>query len=178
VPNLIRHCAVLRLAHHGSRNGTDARWLEYVRPRLGVASVGATNDYGHPHAQALALLARLGIPLLRTDRDGTVAVASDGRRWWIEARRHPTRGPPGGDAQVGVAGHREQRGGGSKNPDRPIDLNSASQAELEGLPGIGPVLARRIIEGRPYHPVEDLLRVNGIGKARMEKIRPLVRVQQ
>src|SRR4051794_2618978 len=43
-PNLIRNCAVLKLAHHGSRNGTDARWLEFVRPRLTVASLGATND--------------------------------------------------------------------------------------------------------------------------------------
>src|SRR5947199_3465640 len=33
-PSLIRDCNVLKLAHHGSRNGTDARWLGIVRPRL------------------------------------------------------------------------------------------------------------------------------------------------
>ena len=40
VPQLVRDCTVLKLAHHGSRNGTDARWLGLVRPRLAVASLG------------------------------------------------------------------------------------------------------------------------------------------
>ena len=40
VPDLIGNCTVLKLAHHGSRNGTDARWLSLVKPRLAVISVG------------------------------------------------------------------------------------------------------------------------------------------
>ena len=81
VPQLVRDCTVLKLAHHGSRNGTDARWLGLVRPRLAVASLGAGNEYGHPHPETLSLLARYEIPLLRTDRDGTVSVVSDGKTW-------------------------------------------------------------------------------------------------
>ena len=57
---------------------------------------------------------------------------------------------------------------------RPINVNTATMAELEALPGIGPVLARRIIEGRPYASVDDLDRVKGIGPKRLEEIRPLV----
>ena len=45
---------------------------------------------------------------------------------------------------------------------------------MEALPGIGPVIARRIVEGRPYRSVEELERVKGIGKKRLEEIRPLV----
>jgi competence protein ComEA len=45
---------------------------------------------------------------------------------------------------------------------------------LEALPGIGPVIARRIMEGRPDRSVEELERVKGIGKKRLEEIRPLV----
>jgi len=56
-------------------------------------------------------------------------------------------------------------------------VNTASQAELETLPGIGPVIARRIIAGRPYRSVEDLDRVKGIGPKRLEEIRPLVTVE-
>jgi competence protein ComEA len=55
-----------------------------------------------------------------------------------------------------------------------INVTAATAAELEALPGIGPVIARRIVEGRPYRSVEELDRVKGIGKKRLEEIRPLV----
>jgi competence protein ComEA len=59
-----------------------------------------------------------------------------------------------------------------------IDLNSATQAQLETLPGVGPVLARRILETRAhlggYQHLEQLLEVPGIAKVRLERIRPLV----
>ncbi len=60
-----------------------------------------------------------------------------------------------------------------------IDINHASQKELETLPGIGPVLAQSIIsyrENQPFRSVEDLLKVSGIGPKRYEKIRHLVTV--
>jgi beta-lactamase superfamily II metal-dependent hydrolase len=83
-PDLIRDCTILKLAHHGSRNGTDARWLAAVRPGLAVASMGAHNEYGHPHRETLSLLRHDGIPLLRTDQLGTIVVQSDGRTWHVE----------------------------------------------------------------------------------------------
>jgi DNA uptake protein ComE-like DNA-binding protein len=55
-------------------------------------------------------------------------------------------------------------------PPRPADLvsiNTATQAQLESLPGIGPVLAQRIIAARPYHRLQDLDRVPGLGAGRL-----------
>ena len=59
-PELVRDCTILKLPHHGSRNGTDARWLQAVRPELAVASLGKNNDYGHPHSETISLLRRIG----------------------------------------------------------------------------------------------------------------------
>jgi beta-lactamase superfamily II metal-dependent hydrolase len=82
-PDLVRGCTILKLPHHGSHNGTDARWLQVVRPELAVASMGLNNEYGHPHAETISLLRRSGIPFLRTDQLGTITITSDGRSWQV-----------------------------------------------------------------------------------------------
>lgn len=56
-----------------------------------------------------------------------------------------------------------------------LDVNRAGAAQLQGLPGIGPALAQRIVDARtesPFREADDLLRVKGIGPAKLEKIRP------
>jgi competence ComEA-like helix-hairpin-helix protein len=64
-------------------------------------------------------------------------------------------------------------------PDELINLNTATAADLDRLPGIGPVLAARIVaerDKRPFAKVEDLRRVSGIGPKKLDAIRPLVTV--
>ncbi len=62
-----------------------------------------------------------------------------------------------------------------------VNVNTATQAELELLPGIGPALAQRIIEHRrlrgAFRRVEDLDAVKGIGPKMLERLRPLVSVK-
>ena len=57
-----------------------------------------------------------------------------------------------------------------------LDLNQACASDLEAIPGIGPVLAERIIQYRdthgPFTQVEELIKINGIGAKNLEKIRP------
>ena len=61
-----------------------------------------------------------------------------------------------------------------------MNINVASESELESLSGVGPVLANAIIQYRtqhgPFHAVDDLLDVSGIGPATLEELRPQVTV--
>ena len=65
-------------------------------------------------------------------------------------------------------------------PAQPVDLNAATAAELDALPGVGPSTAAAIVEWRTRHgrfrSVEDLLEVPGIGDAKLDRLRPFVRV--
>jgi hypothetical protein len=56
-----------------------------------------------------------------------------------------------------------------------VNLNTASQADLEALPGIGPVTAKKIIAGRPYTSVADLSKA-GVPKSTIDKISSMVTV--
>ena len=67
---------VLKVAHHGSEDAGLGALLERTWPRLAVISVGADNSYGHPTGATLATLAAHGVPVLRTDRDGTSCSTS------------------------------------------------------------------------------------------------------
>lgn len=63
-----------------------------------------------------------------------------------------------------------------------VDINIASQAELESLPGIGPTTAQKIIEYRdangPFLSTEDIINVSGIGPGTYERIKDLITVGQ
>ncbi len=53
-----------------------------------------------------------------------------------------------------------------------LDLNTATKNELMSINGIGPILSARIIAGRPYKTVDELLKVKGIGRKNLRKFRP------
>ncbi len=69
---------VLKLGHHGSNTATQEKWLNRVNPKIVVAEVGADNKYGHPHKEILQRIKERGLTFYRTDRDGTIVMASDG----------------------------------------------------------------------------------------------------
>lgn len=64
---------VLKVAHHGSKD-TDLAWMQHLRPRIALISVGAENTYGHPAPEVVSALA--GARVGRTDRDGDLAVVN------------------------------------------------------------------------------------------------------
>ena len=72
---------------------------------------------------------------------------------------------------VGPAEANRSHGKEKIEPGR-IDINTATEKELKMIPGVGPVMASRIIAARPFRSADDLKKVNGIGDKKYAKIRP------
>ena len=68
-------CDVLKVGHHGSDTSTCAEWLDALTPSLAVISCGRKNKFGHPKPSVLALLEQRGIPIRRTDLEGTIVLS-------------------------------------------------------------------------------------------------------
>ena len=76
---------VLKVGHHGSSTSSSDEFLSAVHPSAAIISVGADNLYGHPSADVLAALARVGARVVRTDERGTIIVRTDGKAIILEA---------------------------------------------------------------------------------------------
>ncbi len=77
---------LLKLPHHGSRGSQPEQFLDRLQPNLAFLSAGRDNPYGLPHPSSIAACRDRGIPLYRTDLQGTLTFLSDGGPW--EVRRH------------------------------------------------------------------------------------------
>ncbi len=79
-----------------------------------------------------------------------------------------------------VAGAATGQASKKKPPAKPLDLNTATEAQLQQLPGIGPVTSKAIVRFReksgPFQRLEDLLAIRGITKRKLEKLRPYLAV--
>jgi competence protein ComEA len=113
----------------------------------------------------------LAAPLVDGERIHVPAIGEDAPPELVPSVR-PATAPAGDAAASGV----------SPTPTPLIvDLNRASALELEALPGIGPATSQAIVSTRdargPFHSVDELLEVPGIGPAKLEQLRPHVWVQ-
>src|SRR5262245_51873717 len=82
------------------------------------------------------------------------------------ARRHVLRQSP----------TREHDTQDATTPEAPLDVNRASVPELTRLPGIGPRLAERIVQARPFEALDDLVRVEGVRPRLLARLRPLLMI--
>ncbi len=132
-----------------------------VRLAVGSRVLDAVESAGG--ATDEADLARLNLARVLADGEQVVVLRAG------EEAPSGSEAPSGPDAGPGTTG------GGAT-----LDLNSATAGELEALPGIGPVLAQRIVEHReaygPFASVDGLLEVSGVGPAVLENLRSGVRV--
>ncbi len=85
--NLLSPAVVLKVAHHGSKTSSTSAFLNALEPKIAIISVGAGNTYGHPDAEVVSRLKKVGAEVYRTDMNGTVSVKTDGESWQVETER-------------------------------------------------------------------------------------------
>jgi competence protein ComEC len=71
--NLVEAVDVYKVSHHGSKYQDEAL-MRALSPQIALISVGANNRYGHPAAESIDSLTRLGTQVFRTDKDGAIAI--------------------------------------------------------------------------------------------------------
>jgi competence protein ComEA len=182
-----------------SSSSTTTRVTEHpdagATPRLattttaGVVVVDVVGAVRHAGVVSLPTTARVvdavnaaggALPAADLDRINLAAHLVDGMRIAVP-RRGVASDPAGPTADPGASGPSAgTSAGGAPTAAAPLDLNTATEPQLETLPGIGPSLAQAIIAERDkeggFHSVDDLRRVRGIGDVRFAQLRPLVTV--
>jgi len=104
------------------------------------------------------------------DAVNLAAFLADGMRIYV-----PRRGAPTSSAMPLIS-----TAASDSTPSAQLDINSATVEDLEALPGIGPTLAKRIVEYRaehgPFHDLDELVNVKGIGSSLLAKLKPYLTV--
>lgn len=105
IDDKVGQCDVLKVAHHGSKHSTIQPFLDVVKPKVALISVGVANRYHHPGEETLARLEAAKATVYRTDRDGRITVVSSGAGVVVSTEKHdgdgkllPVASVPGHDA--------------------------------------------------------------------------------
>ena len=77
-------CTILKVAHHGSTTSTSDIFLDWAQPLIAVIEVGSENRWGHPRRETLKRLEDYGCKIYRTDKDGSVQIETDGKKYKIK----------------------------------------------------------------------------------------------
>jgi len=146
---------------------------------LVVHAAGAVHQPGvhrlEPGARVADVVAAAGgaTPDADLDRLNLAALVADGERLYV-----PRLGQPDPPVVAGSASNPDGASAPGASSTGPVDINRATEAELDVLPGIGPTTAAAIVEHReangPFARVDELLEVRGIGPAKLDGLREQV----
>lgn len=143
---------ILQLGHHGSNTSSTHNFLQAVNPEIAIYSAGEGNSYEHPDAEVIDLVNANGILLYGTDTHGTIIVETDGKNYHVMTHEQGTLPR---DSAITAC----------------VNINTASEEEVQQITHIGATLASELIKLRPYDSIDELIDINGIGDARLKDIK-------
>ena len=147
-------CDVLSVGHHGSASSTTWDFLEATSPSYAVISCGINNQYNHPSADTMGRLSDMGIPVFRTDKQGTIIAVSDGTN--ISWSQEPCNDYSSGDSSVnasagGTGGNSWQEETTTSDPvPEQEESNNADLGTMVWIPATG----------EKYHSIPNCGRMN------------------
>ncbi|MFA5075822.1 MAG: MBL fold metallo-hydrolase [Patescibacteria group bacterium] len=75
---------VLKVGHHGSTSSSAPEFLNLVKPRIAIISVGVKNTYSLPSLRTIRRLEKLGSQVIQTSLSGEITIQSDGQKFWLK----------------------------------------------------------------------------------------------
>lgn len=169
---------ILKLGHHGSSTSSTKPFLEAVKPEVAIYSAGKDNTYGHPHKEVVERVRGMGIELYGTDIHGNIIVETDGKTYQVKTVKTKISSPTTSATSpvpTVVETPREKppeeaSSSGGCGPGQ-IDINSASESELQKIKHIGSDRAKQIIDLRPFSSVDNMTKIKGIAAKRLADIK-------
>ena len=82
----IQHADILKVGHHGSKNGTGEDLLRQLSPEIAIVSAGKNNRYGHPHRETVRRLKDSGCNIYETAGSGMLWFSVKRKRWYLNSK--------------------------------------------------------------------------------------------
>ena len=159
---------ILQVGHHGANTSSTEQFLQAVNPEVAIYSAGVENQYGHPNIETVTRIESSGALLYGTDVHGTIMVETDGKTYSVHTHKQGTI--PRQTLSTSEKTDTQLKDT-SPLPDKScININSASEAEVQRIIHIGPSRSNDLINQRPFNSVDDLTKIKGIGPARIQDI--------
>lgn len=175
---------ILKVGHHGSNTSSTPAFVDKVDPKVAIISVAAKSKYNHPNKSVIDRFNKRGTDLYATKTHGTIVVSTDGISYDVSTNKSGkvVAGNAGKSKKKKVSTNSQKSSSTSKKPQKEsktkgssnnhcIDINSASEAELQSIKHIGEARAPMVIELRPFNSVDELVKVKGIAKGRLADIK-------